>query len=347
MKKKLKVFITVDPEIPVPPKHYGGIERIVGMLAKGLNQRGHKIYLFSHPESQTTAELISFRGRRSCSLGDTFKNAVQVKKYFDKVGNIDIVHSFSRLAYLLFLIKTAVPKIQSYQRKITLRSVKSGNLLMGKNISFTACSRFCINPLGKHDSKFEVVPNGVEMEKYHFVRKVSPRAPLVFLGRVEEIKGADVAIKVARKTGKKLIIAGNHAKAGRDYRYFKEDILPYCDGEKINYIGPVDDSQKNRLLGQASALLFPIQWDEPFGIVMAEALACGTPVIAFRRGAVPEVIQDRQTGFICGSVNQMIEAVKNISLIKRSQCRQAAEENFSDSVITGRYERLYYNIIKS
>lgn len=347
MKKKLKIIITADPEIPVPPKYYGGIERIIDLLVKGLKKRGHKVYLFAHPESKTSAELIAYQGQRSSFFPDTLKNAVQIKKYFNKIGNIDIVHSFSRLAYLLFLAKTPTAKIQSYQRKITLRSIKLGSLLIGSNLSFTSLSQFCINPLGEYSNKFKVIPNGVEVEKYRFIPEVSSDAPFVFLGRVEEIKGPHIAIKVAKISGKKLIIAGNHAKRGKDWDYFKKDILSQCDGENIKYIGPVNDTQKSQLLGQASALLFPIQWDEPFGIVITEALACGTPVIALRRGAVPEVIQHKQTGFICDSTAQMAEAVKSIDLIKRINCRQQLEKRFSNVVIVDKYEELYYECIKS
>ena len=344
--KRLNILITADPEIPVPPEHYGGIERIVDILVKGLICRGHKVYLFAHPGSATPAEIIPYNGKKSRSFAHTIQNALQVRRHLDSIGDIDIVHSFSRLAYLLFLAGSKVPKIQSYQRHITPKSIKLGSLLMGKTLSFTACSNFCISPLKRYKNKFKVIPNGVEVEKYNFVASVSTDAPLVFLGRIEKIKGPHIAIEAAKKTGKKLVIAGNHANSGKNYRYFKESILPQCDGKTIKYIGPVNDSQKNQLLGQAQALLFPIMWDEPFGIVMVEALACGTPVIAFNRGAVPEVVSHGKTGFICDPVNKMVEAVENLDKIKRFDCRKLAEKKFSDKIIVNKYENLYYDILK-
>lgn len=343
-KKELRIIITVDPEIPVPPECYGGIERVVDLLAKGLSRRGHKISLFAHPGSKTAAKIISYKGRKSSFWLDTVKNAVQIRKYF-KNDRADLIHSFGRLAYLFLLAKTPVLKIQSYQRYITPRSIHLGNLLMGKYFRVTTCSRFCARPFKKFKEQFSVIPNGVEIKKYRFTSYVSLDAPLVFLGRVEKIKGVHVPIEAAKKSGKRLIIAGNHLRSGEGYRYFKEDILPHCDGKKIIYTGPLNDIQKNELLGRALALLFPIQWDEPFGIVMAEALACGTPVIALNKGAVSEVIQNKKTGFVSNSTEEIIEAIRNIKSIKRDDCRKQAVKYFSDEILVDRYERLYYSCL--
>jgi len=339
--RQLKIIVTVDPEIPVPPLHYGGIERIVYMLACGLKDRGHQVHLFAHPESKTPAKLIPYQGKHSGSLRDAMLNALQIKRYVQEIGGIDIIHSFSRLAYLLLLMKSRIPKIQSYQRHITPRSAYWGVSLGGKTLTFTACSRYCANTANFSGGRWVIIPNGVPIEKYQFIPEVSSVAPLVFLGRVERIKGAHIAIEVARKTGRHLIIAGNYAKEGKGYKYFIREILPHCDGKNIQYIGPVNDSQKNELLGKASALLFPIEWDEPFGITMVEALACGTPVIAFDRGAVPEVIQNGTDGFRCNTIEEMIESVGRIKDIDRKKCRETVEARFSSDVIIAEYLKLY------
>lgn len=343
--RKLRIVLTVDPEIPVPPLYYGGIERIVYMLVCGLVEKGHEVHLFAHPESTTPARLIPYGGKLSGSLRDTMLNALQIKNYIKKIGKIDIIHSFSRLAYLFLLMKSSIPKIQSYQRQITPRSIYLGNLLGGKTLTFTACSKYCAETADFSGGRWEVIPNGVPIEKYQFIASVSSDAPLVFLGRIERIKGVHIAIAVAKRTGRRLIISGNHAHGGKDYDYFIKEVLPHCDGEMIKYIGAIDDIAKNELLGSAAALLFPIEWDEPFGIVMVEAFACGTPVIAFGRGAAPEVIRHKVTGFICNSIDDMVEAIRNIPLIERANCRREAEEHFSDKVITEKYEQLYYSLI--
>jgi len=344
--KKLNILITVDPEIPVPPHLYGGIERIVDMLVCGLAERGHQIHLFAHGESKTAAKLIPYCGQRSGSLKDTLINALQIKDYIKEIGGVDIIHSFSRLAYLFFLLKSPIPKIQSYQRYITARSVYLGTLLAGKTLSFTACSRYCAGTADFAGGRWTIIPNGVIIEKYRFHPAVSSDAPLVYLGRIERIKGVHTAIAVSKKTGRRLIIAGNYEQGGKNYSYFSKEILPHCDGERIKYVGAVDDLQKNELLGRAAALLFPIEWGEAFGIVMVEALACGTPVIAFDRAAVREIIKDKVTGFICNSLDEMAEAVKNVVSIERVNCRRQAERYFSGEVITAAYEALYYSRIQ-
>jgi glycosyltransferase involved in cell wall biosynthesis len=345
MGKALKIVITVDPEIPVPPRHYGGIERIVHMLIEGLVEKGHEVHLFAHPESKVPARLIPYQGTRSASRRDTLRNALAIQRYVKQEG-ADIVHSFSRLAYLFLLMRDSVVKIQSYQRHITPRSVHMGMFLGGATLTFTACSRFCAGTAGPAGRTWTIIPNGVPIRKYRYVPHTEPDAPLVFLGRVERIKGPHSAIEVAQKTGKKLLIAGNRAESGHDYEYFKNEIEPHCDGKQIRYVGPVGDEEKNGLLGRARAVLFPIEWKEPCGIVMAEAFACGTPIIAFGRGSVPEIVQNGVNGFVCSTTQEMVDAVRRIDSVKRDTCRRIAEERFSDTVIVKAYEELYFSLVR-
>ena len=174
---------------------------------------------------------------------------------------------------------------------------------------------------------------------------VLPDAPLVFLGRLDPIKGAHDAIAIARGACRRLVIAGNRLSDGPDAGYFDARIAPHLDGVRVQYIGPVDDGQKNRLLGEAAALLVPIGWEEPFGIVMAEACACGTPVIAFARGSVPEVVRDGVNGFTCLSVDEAIAAVAALGRIDRRAVRADCEARFAGTVIAGAYESLYRELI--
>jgi glycosyltransferase involved in cell wall biosynthesis len=168
----------------------------------------------------------------------------------------------------------------------------------------------------------------------------------MFLGRLEPFKGPHVAIQVAKRSGRRLIIAGNVPAGPVHAQYFEQQILPHIDGEKIRYVGPVDDQQKSDLLRKSSALLMPLLGEEAFGIVMAEALACGTPVIGFNRGPIPEIISHGVTGFVCDSLAQMISAVSRLPGIDRRNCRRIAEEKFSDRVIVESYERLYMALLK-
>lgn len=343
--KSLRIAMTVDPEIPVPPVLYGGIERIVDMLVRELQRRGHDVHLFTNSQSKVNANIAPYPASTSASKLDTLKNMRCVASYLQKNGPFDVIHSFARLAYLLPLMMTATPKIQSYQRFISPRSVRMGTMLAGKSLTFTTCSEANAAPVRTLGGQWSTIYNGVDTAKYTFVSKVAEHAPLVFLSRVERLKGAHTAIEVARKTSKRLIIAGNHAASGAEADYFTNEILPQCDGEKIVYMGAVNDTQKNELLGQAAAMLFPIEWEEPFGIVMVEALACGTPVIGFKRGAVPEVIENSRTGFVCQTVEEMIAFVGQLHQIERVNCRSAFETRFSEKVITDQYEALYYSKI--
>ena len=339
----MRIAITADPDLPVPPKQYGGIERVVHQLTIGLTEQGHSVVLFGNPKSKVPCELVPFAGLRSGSLSHTCRNAIQLNKAISK-GRFHVVHSFARLAYLLGALPSSVPKLMSYQRAITPRSISWSTLLSGKSLEFTACSRSLISRV-QHLATWHVVYNAVGTGRYRFQPQVSSDAPLVFLGRIEKIKGPHTAIEVARRTNRRLIIAGNIEAEHQEF--FDKQILPKIDGSQISFIGPVDDAQKNSLLGSAAALLMPIEWEEPFGIVMAEALACGTPVIGFRRGSVPEVVVDGLTGFVRADIDSMAEAVTRIGQIDRVSCRRSMETSFSTSAMVEAYLKIYRQMSKA
>jgi glycosyltransferase involved in cell wall biosynthesis len=335
----LRIAITADPEIPVPPKHYGGIERIIDLLIGGLMAKGHQVTLFAHKASQVDCELVPYAGATSAAAFDLLRNAGQITRRIAQ-GHVDLLHSFGRLAYLLPLLPRDIPKLMSYQRHISSRSVRWGTSLSRGSLSFSACSSSML-PSGPGIGRWHVIHNAVPLERYEFHANGDPNAPLVFLGRVEFIKGAHLAIEIAQRSGKNLVIAGNVPENPEHQKYFDTQVRPHLDGKQIRYVGSVDDAQKNELLGQAAALLMPILWEEPFGIVMAEALACGTPVIGLKRGAVPEVVEDGMNGFVCDDVDGMLKAVQQISDIDRSACRRVAEQRFSGPVMTQSYLRVY------
>lgn len=232
----------------------------------------------------------------------------------------------------------SIPKLMTYQREITRHTVRWANTLSRGTLWFTAISNAQMRPVADIGI-WRVVYNGVRLELYEFRPDPGPQGPLVFLGRVEEIKGPHIAIEVARRTGAPLVIAGNIPS--EHHAWFESNIAPHIDGSNIRYIGPVDDAQKNALLGSARAFLMPVLWDEPFGIVMAEAMACGTPVIGLARGSIPEVIAQEQTGFVCTNVDEMVAAVGKLQQIDRAKCRARAESLFSDQNVVDAYESIY------
>jgi glycosyltransferase involved in cell wall biosynthesis len=193
---------------------------------------------------------------------------------------------------------------------------------------------------------WSVVYNCAPVDRYTARTDVDPAtAPLVFLGRLERCKGAHTAIAVARRLGRRLLIAGTVSPLPAERAYFERELAPQIDGSLVRYLGPVDDVQKNALLGSAAALLLPIEWEEPFPVVLPEAFACGTPVIAFRRGGVPEGIEHGKTGFVCETGQEMADFVNQLDRIDRHRCRDEAERRFSDDAIVDAYERIYHEMI--
>jgi glycosyltransferase involved in cell wall biosynthesis len=339
--RPLRVALTVDPEISVPPVHYGGIERLVDMLAVGLEARGCMVTVFAHPESRTAGKLIAWPGRSSRSVFDTAQNAAVLARHVLS-GCFDLVHSFSRIAYMLPFLPLRIPKLMTYQRKITRRSVRLGHTLSRGTLWFSAVSRKLMQHVS-HVGTWRLAFNGVPLARYDFCKDPGPCAPLVFLGRVEEIKGPHLALEVSRRAGIPLIIAGNVPAEHR--AWFEANIAPHVDGHQVIYTGPVDDKAKNALLGRARGLLMPILWEEPFGIVMAEAMACGTPVIGLSRGAVPEIVEHGVTGFVAGDIEGLVEAVEQIGQIDRATCRARVERLFSDVAITESYLTIYAEML--
>ena len=331
----MRIALTADPELPVPPRQYGGIERIVDFLARGLERRGHEVTLFAHPGSASAGRLIAWPGARSDSAADTARNALTLAR---EAGAFDVVHSFSRIAYMLPILASPTPKLMTYQREISPRSVRLGHLLSGGSLWFSAISRQMMAHVS-HIGAWRMVYNGAPLDRYDFRADPGPDAPLVFLGRVEAIKGPHLAIEIARRAGLPLVIAGNVPPEHQ--AWFDAQVKPHLDGEQVRYVGPVDDAQKNALLGGARALLMPIQWDEPFGIVMAEAMACGAPVLATARGAAPEVVEHGVTGFVAEDVDGLVAAVGRLAAIDRRACRARTERLFSDTAVVEGYLAVY------
>lgn len=257
----------------------------------------------------------------------------------------EIVHSFSRLLYLAPVLLDKLAKVMSYQRHATGYQIKFAELCGGRSLAFTGCSEFIVRAAQRYGGVWQAIPNFVDTELFSFSPAVSRDAPLIFIGRVEQIKGTHVAIEIAKRSGRHLLIAGNHETAGSNGQYWRDVIVPELGKNGIEYVGPVDDVHKIKLLQSATAMIAPIQWEEPFGIVFIEALACGTPIISSPRGALPEIITDGIEGYLINDVTDGCRALQKIDLIQRAKCRIRAEIAFSAKVVVKRYERLYTNLL--
>ncbi|MBL4674826.1 MAG: glycosyltransferase [Mucilaginibacter sp.] len=312
------------------------------MLIVELQHLGHEVTLFAHKDSKVSCKHIPYKTDKS-GLKNDLLNTWAINKYLLK-NKVDVIHSFGRLAYLLPQLHKSLPKLMSYQREPTLKQIKRAvSLSKKRSLAFTGCSDYISNKIKLYAPTFTVY-NGVNTSSYQFNPLVDEDAPLVFLGRIEHIKGAHIAVEIALKTNKRLVIAGNIPSEAQ--KYFDTKVSPFLN-DKITYIGPVDDNQKNQILGQSAALLMPILWDEPFGIVMVEAMACGTPVIALKRGAVPEVVTDSLNGYTATTTGQLIEKVALLPQIDRKSVRATVEEKFSAESIAADYVQVYQKLINA
>jgi glycosyltransferase involved in cell wall biosynthesis len=335
----MRVALISPPYIPVPPVRYGGTELFIAHLASAIKASGIDVVVYANGDSQPDCEL-RFLYKSSDwpppEEPNIYKDlnhgswAVQ-----DAIQTCDIIHlnSAPSLAFNRFIPQPIVYTIHHpYDEQ--LQHWYSQNA----EVHFVAISDYQRDQLQLPDCR--TIHHGLDMRQYTFQARKQPY--LSFLGRIVPEKGLHLAIEVARQTGIPLKIAGEVQPAYQDY--YDNRIKPEIDGRLIEYLGEADHSVKNELLANSKAFLFPIQWNEPFGLVMIEAMACGTPVIALPGGAVAEVVKNGVSGYICSGVNDMVQRVQNIDLDPQ-QIRRYAEEHFSVARMADDYLRLYNQIL--
>ncbi len=339
----MRILLLMDPFIPVPPKYYGGIERVVYDIACQYKKMGHSVTIIAGPGSLSPDRLIIYgenAGKSSTRINFRLIFSLSII-LLKEIKSHDVIHNFGRLVWLFPIAWTKIRKVHTYMRYITPSNVSLLNKIGIKNIVYTGVSDAIVGTGVTGGGSWKTVYNCAPIEKFKFQPFVLPDAPLVFLGRLEKCKGLHTAIAVAIASKHQLIIAGNISDLYDEQEYFKKEIQPKINGTSIVYIGPVDNNQKNKLLGNAKALLLPIEWFEPFPVVLPEAYACGTPILAFPGGGMEEGVLHEKTGFICHSIEEMVKRVDSISKIQRHICRQIAEEKYSDNKIANDYLEIY------
>ncbi|QVL33774.1 glycosyltransferase family 4 protein [Telmatocola sphagniphila] len=335
----MRLLLLVDPNIPVPPVQYGGTERIAALLAEGLVEAGHTVDLLAGPGSQKYNGCLQIHYKPgSGRISRAYRKILFRFRSGRLARSADLVLNFGRLDYLGAIAGKKLPLISVFQNPIPPSEIEELQRRFPQRLGLVGISRQQIAHL-KSARAIRVIYNATDVERMPFQERVPAESYFVYLGRLTSNKGVHLAIAAAQAAGVPLKIAGPQSKEPGEENYFEREIAPHLDS-RIEYIGSVNDEQKSHLLGQARALLFPIQWPEPFGIVMAEALACGCPVIGWNNGSVPEVIQSQRNGFVVNSVPEMVAAIQNIDSISRRTCRQDAEERFSKQAMIGQYLQL-------
>ncbi len=346
----MRVAVLCPPWIPVPPTGYGGIEWVVSLLVEDLVDRGHEVTLFASGGSRTKAELIQvFDDAPTMEMHRNVPDARHAARAFREIVGragtpraFDVLHDHSACVALAAAPALPVPVVHTIHGSFT-EEMKSFYAEVARGVTFVAISRTQRDDMPSLPVS-AIVPNSVDVASFPFRRDKGDY--LVCLGRITRDKGQDSAVAVAKRTDIPLVLAGK-IDPGADAQFFDEEILPHIDGQLVRFEGEVPDERKKELLAGARAALFPIRWQEPFGLVMIEAMSCGTPVIANRRGAVPEVVADGVTGFVTNGDDDIVGAIDRIGEIDPERCRAEAEERFSPRVMADAYERVYQRAVQA
>ncbi len=325
----------------IPPHQYGGTERVVSLLTEELVRRGHHVTLFASGDSQTSAELVPCceRGLRlDPDVTDYLAYAItQLDAVYRRAGEFDLIHN--HIDYLAFPVADvcSTPTLTTTHGRLDLPEVRRVYQTFPALplVAISKAQRASLSGVNWVD----VVYNGVDLDRYQF--RPDPGDYLVFLGRISPEKRVDRAIELARDVGMPLRIAAKVDPVDREYYDLAIAPLIRAHPSLVEFVGEVDEAAKDTLLGGAYACLFPIDWPEPFGLAMAEAMATGTPVVATRVGSVPEVVVDGVTGFVAETLHDMAEAIPHITEIDRRACRAQVERHFSPNVMADGYERAY------
>jgi glycosyltransferase involved in cell wall biosynthesis len=329
----------------VPPLYYGGTERIVSYLTEELIKQGHELTLFASGDSITKGRLIA-PCRRSLRLDSTCEDRVayhflQLEQVFQNAASFDIIHFHIDYLHYPFSKRSDVPHLTTLHGRLDLPDLVPLYRQFA-DVPVVSISNAQRSPLLWVNWQGTVY-HGLPLDQYEY--KINQGSYLAFVGRISPEKRVDRAIEIAKRAKMKLKIA---AKVDAiDRRYMETEIQPLLDDPLVEFVGEIGEREKPEFLGNAYALLFPIDWVEPFGLVMIEAMACGTPVIAFRRGSVSEVIDHEATGFIVDDIEESLQVLAKIPHFDRERCRMVFEQRFSAARMAGDYLKIYQRLIET
>ncbi|MDD4931612.1 MAG: glycosyltransferase family 4 protein [Candidatus Colwellbacteria bacterium] len=351
--KKLKIAQIAPLWFPIPPLKYGGIERVVALLTDGLVDKGHDVTLFASPGSKTKAKLVTVFDKPLIEGGVSWNNPIwnlrnlSIATEMANAGDFDVIHTHLDIWSVFFHNLSKCPVVHTMHNPLYRTNAdanKDDRLRLfteeahRTNMAFISESAKSQAMVGFPNSR--VVYNGIDLDDFKFG---SGGDHFIWIARVNKHKGIENAILAAEKLGVRLTLAGRIDSTQQDY--FDNVIKPRLN-DKITFIGELSQDQLPEFYGSATALLYPIEWEEPFGLVVAEAMACGTPVIAYRRGSMPELIEDGKTGFVIdGDIDLLVEKMKLVSGMDRNYVRGHVERNFSKEKMVEEYEKFYMDVI--
>ena len=337
----MRVALVVPPFIPVPPRRYGGTELFAAHLAEGLTTLGIDVVLYTIGESTLPVERRWLYPKGQWPLeGEIFENLTDINhgawSVKDASESCEVIHvsTASSIVHSRFVNVPFVYTIHHPHSKSLSDFYRQYPDVSYVGISDAQRRRECM-------PRLRTIHHGIDMRIYTAPR--GKRSHLTFLGRIAPVKGTHIAIEVAKRAGIPLKIAGEVQPMFRDY--YETRVKPHVDGKFIEYVGEADLAAKNELLGNSVALLFPIEWEEPFGLVMIEAMACGAPVLAFPNGSAPEIVKDGVSGYLCNSVEQMAKRAQLCAKFTAGEVRSYVATNFSLQKMVNQYAELYSELL--
>lgn len=327
----------------VPPEKYGGTEYVVSLITEELVKRGYEVLLFASGDSITKAKLVPCVEKNLYDLvggyrwDDVTFDLLQMKVVGSFVDEVDIFHNHNGFVPVYFLGYMKKPMITTLHSSLSPSRDLAYPVRDALYVSISDAQRI----LAPYLNYVRTVYHGIPVENFEFSKEKEDY--LLFLGTVSPHKGVDRGIEIAKKSGMKLIIAGEIRKEFKSF--FERKIKPHIDGRNVEFVGELSFSEKVNFLKKAKALILPVRWAEAFGLVLIEAMACGTPVIAYKMGAIPEIVVDGVTGFVVRNVKEAVKAVFSLDRIDPLNCRRHVEENFSVKKMVDEYERLYKEVL--
>lgn len=333
----MKIAILAPIAWRTPPRSYGPWEQVASALTEGLIKKGQDVTLFATADSITAGRLRHSTPRgyaEDTTLDPKVAECLHISDAMEAAQEFDVIHNhfdFLPLTYSRLIDTPMVTTIHGFSSPKIIPVYKKYN---------GACAYVSISESDRSPDLdyIATVYNGIDTSQFDFVER--PGDYLLYFGRIHPEKGTHHAVEVAKRTGNRLVIAG----LVQDEHYFATQISPHIDGKQIQYVGNVGPADRNRLLGNASALLHLIDFDEPFGLSVAEAMLCGTPVVAINRGAMPELVVHGKTGFLVSHVDEAIQSLDKLSKLSRRDCSQWAMEQFSCEIMVDRYLEIYRQI---